>query len=343
MPRLKTVHLCHFDKFIPPFIAFVRERVDTDHQRYYLFGDTSKHDIKLDKDIIDASGVCAKAKLVRDMNCAGKIIIHGLFDKAVLLLLFFQPWLFKKCRWVIWGGDLYRYPQEKATGRQRIQEFMRAVLIRNIGYLVALIPGDFALAKSAYKARGAEIRSFVYPSNLYKKEKAPVLKREGIRILAGNSAAVSNNHAHIFEKIHPFKDKILKIYCPLSYGDPEHARAVSAKGKALFDEKFEAMTDFIPPDEYHDFLSAIDIGIFAHTRQQSLGNIITLLGLGKKIYLSKESPIWEFFTEQNIKVFDLDYFDLNLLSEKDANENNACVKALFSEQNLCRQLKEIVL
>lgn len=42
------------------------------------------------------------------------------------------------------------------------------------------------------------------------------------------------------------------------------------------------IVDFMDFNEYINFLSTIDIAIFNHKRQQGMGNIITLLGMGKK-------------------------------------------------------------
>jgi len=46
----------------------------------------------------------------------------------------------------------------------------------------------------------------------------------------------------------------------------------------IFREKFKPLVDFIPFDEYLNLLAKVDIAIFNHKRQQTMGNITTLLG-----------------------------------------------------------------
>ena len=47
----------------------------------------------------------------------------------------------------------------------------------------------------------------------------------------------------------------------------------------------------MPFNQYLEFLGKIDIAIFNHRRQQGFGNAITLLGLGKKVYLNSVSTL----------------------------------------------------
>ena len=41
----------------------------------------------------------------------------------------------------------------------------------------------------------------------------------------------------------------------------------------------------LPLSDYLKILGKIDIAIFNHERQQAVGNITSLLGLGKKVYI----------------------------------------------------------
>lgn len=53
-------------------------------------------------------------------------------------------------------------------------------------------------------------------------------------------------------------------------------RKVIIKGKELFGEKFIPLTEFMTFEKYLEFLGSIDIAIFAHKRQQAMGNTITI-------------------------------------------------------------------
>ncbi|MBT5421071.1 MAG: TDP-N-acetylfucosamine:lipid II N-acetylfucosaminyltransferase, partial [Candidatus Cloacimonetes bacterium] len=147
----------------------------------------------------------------------------------------------------------------------------------------------------------------------------------------------------VLDHLSKYKGQNIKIFVPLSYGNDEYAREVIYKGKKLFGDKFIPMTTFFPIEKYLAFLMEIDIAIFAHDRQQAMGNITTLLGYGKKVYLSKESTLNGVFDEFKIKVFDSDDIDLELLDNGIRDTNMESVKANFSENSLIDALKLFLL
>jgi len=275
------------------------------------------------------------------MYIADKIIIHGLWSERVVRLLSLQPWLLKKCYWVIWGGDLYRYKFAKRTIRWRINEISRRIVIRRIGHLVTQVEGDVDLARQWYGARGRHHDCFVYPSNLYKDHNVLPKSDDTIRIQIGNSADPRNEYLEMLEMLKPYAGENIKIYAMLSYGSDEHAAEVAARGTSIFGEKFEPVTGFMPFDEYIEFLGNIDIAIFNHRRQQAMGNIVTLLGLGKKVFLRRDVTTWKYLAAMNIKVFAIGD---DLLAEIDATtsaRNVEAVQASFSVEKLTQQLSGI--
>ena len=181
---------------------------------------------------------------------------------------------------------------------------------------------------------------FMYPSNLYKEYNVKPKEDGGIiNIQVGNSADSTNNHIEVFEKLRKYKDWNIKIYVPLSYSDQDYVKGVIAKGKAIFGDKFIALIDFMPFEKYLDFLGAIDIAIFAHKRQQAMGNTISLLGMGKKVYMRNDITPWTLFGEIGVKVFDFNSIDLTPIKSEVMNENIKIIKSYFSEKKYIRQLK----
>ena len=47
----------------------------------------------------------------------------------------------------------------------------------------------------------------------------------------------------------------------------------------------------------------MDIGIFFNDRQQALGNIYALLGMGKKIFLRKDTSMWKGLKKKGYQVY----------------------------------------
>jgi hypothetical protein len=145
----------------------------------------------------------------------------------------------------------------------------------------------------------------------------------------------------VFKKLKQYKDENIKIFVPLSYGNQQYAEEVIAKGQEIFGNKFIPFIDFMPFEAYLEFLSDIDIAVFAHKRQQAMGNTITLLGLGKKVYLDSKTVQFDFFKKHDVEIFDVNDVDLQILTQKKASENKEKIKYLFSKEVLLDGLQRI--
>lgn len=340
----KILHIAACYTFIPPFIEFINSNFESDNHEFLLTPIMAESNLPNSKNIklcgnTRSARLSHYSQVVTKMHQADKIIIHGLLDIRITQILFFSPWLLKKCYWVMWGADLYTYQLSERNKSWRKKEFFRRPVIKSMGHLVTYIPGDVDLARKWYGAKGEYHECLMYLSNTYKALDAPSIQSDTVNIQIGNSADSSNNHFEILDKLLPFKDQNIKIYAPLSYGDQVYAKKVVTRGKELFGEKFIALTEFMPFEKYLQFLGSIDIAIFNHERQQAMGNTITLLGLGKTVFIRSDTTQWQFFKDKNIKVYDS--IKLDSLDKKEHWDNTLKVKDYFSEETLKKQLKEI--
>ena len=137
-------------------------------------------------------------------------------------------------------------------------------------------------------------------------------------------------------------DSNTELICPLSYcATKEYQQEIINYGKDIFGDKFIPLLDFLPLADYLEILKKVDIAIFAHENQQAYGNIIQLLGMGKKVYMRKTTSYDE-ITQNGILVFDFDDgIDLERLDEKSARENHASVKSIYSLENMKREFQEL--
>lgn len=347
MKQTKILHICVVDKFIPSFIEFIRSNFNWDEHSFILLGgDFSKYPIKLERNIVHLTSRKQLLSVSISMHRAEKIILHGLFEPYLVRFLAMQPWLLKKIYWVIWGGDLYLKKNDYVAElnfdwRWKKNELWRHFVIKRIGHFITHIKGDYELAQQWYGAKGQWHECFMYPSNLYKDYEVPLKQGDTINILVGNSADPTNNHAEIFEKLMPYKDRDIQIFCPLSYGKADYAERMAKLGKELFGNKFTPFLDFIPFEKYLKLLGQIDIAVFAHKRQQAMGNTITLLGLGKKVYMRSDVTPWALFSEIKVNVFDVAQMDINQLGSDEAERNKAIIAGYFSEKKLIEQFSEI--
>ncbi|MDF2407997.1 TDP-N-acetylfucosamine:lipid II N-acetylfucosaminyltransferase [Aeromonas sp. 2HA2] len=340
----KIVHIGHACTFMSPFIELVKSDFDFESHLFYLTLGATKYktfpspNIKLAKRTFFGRAKYYLGISIK-MHQAEKIMLHGLFDYKTITLLFFMPWLLKKCYWVIWGGDLYCYQLNEKSWGCRVKEFLRKKVIKKIGHLVTYIKGDYKLAQQWYGAQGQYHECFMYPSNLYQEYTIPDKVHEGINIQVGNSADPSNNHLDIFKRLEKYHKHNVTIYVPLTYGGDAYADEVIKEGRKIFGDKFIPLTEHVPFHQYLAFLGSVDIAIFNHKRQQAMGNTITLLGLGKKVYMRSDVTQWDFFKDHDIVVYDIENINIYDLDEKVLAENRGKIKNYLSYENYKNQLE----
>jgi len=351
---MKIIHIIFNDKFIKPFIDFIEKHFDRDeHLFVFMDGNDEKvFPIPEADNILNInnkySGKKNILKLSHILNPlledADKVILHSLFSHNLIFYLYLHQQYLKKCYWVLWGGDLYTDITRQKTLRNAFRRYIKSRVIKQMGGLITYIrEGDFELTQKYYGTQAKCYESFFYLSNLYEEYDIKPKKHTTINIQVGNSADPTNNHIEIFEKLKKYKNKDIKIIAPLSYSSPENAKKVIKIGKQIFGDKFEPLTDFMPFEKYLELLGEIDIAIFNHKRQQAMGNITTLLGLGKKVYVRRDETPWKMFNKLQIKVYDttLD-ISIDTIDEDVKEENQKKVKAYFSEENLVKHWEQIL-
>lgn len=326
------LHIMVLDKFIAPFINFVDKYFERKNHKYvlitsekYNYGLKKEHDIEFlhtDDDIFTT--------LVQYMNEAEKIILHGLWREKVNLILKENPLLLKKSYWIMWGGDFY-FPEKQSE--------LQKYVIENVSYLVTGTKGEIDYVRNNYNAKGEHIEAFVYTSNLFKNIKSSLKTNNKIKILIGNSSTETNQHFEVFKKLEKYKNENIEVFVPLSYGDFKYGMQVMKSGYEIFGNKFKPIIDFMDENIYYDFLSTIDIALFNHNRQQGMGNIITLLGMGKKVYMNSEVTTYKMFLENKIKIFDINILNIN--NHEIIDTNIQIIKNIFSQDNFVNQLKRV--
>jgi len=338
----KVLHVASCDKFIPPFVEFVKENFDFTQHEFLITNGMASKELKITPNVhLSNRSMQYYWQAMIKMHQVDKVILHGLFNIRFVVMLFFMPWLLKKCYWIIWGGDLYVYQPGERNWKWKLREFFRRSVIKRMGFLVTYIDGDVDLARKWYGAQGKLLKSFMYTSNLYKEYHVQEKQHTGTNILVGNSADPSNNHLEVLDKLEAYKDQDITIYVPLSYGNQDYAKQVIAEGKKRFGDRFQPLTEFMPFEKYLKLLGVIDIAIFNHKRQQAMGNTITLLGLGKKVYMRSDATQWVFFQNRGIKVFDIEEFEITEQMKHDKVHNQAKVREHFSVKNYTNQLQEL--
>lgn len=342
---MKYLHLMTNDKFNSGYIKFIEENFDMEEHLFVFWSGASEDEIKiLDRDnIFKIKNFVHKTLLMKYLYKSEKIFLHGLHNKRLNKMLYYNQGVLKKCIWIIWGGDLHAYEIPKTTRKEKKKEFYRKNIIKKFGGYISLFEEEYNLCKKWYESDGKFYPTFNYPSNLFNEIKIEEKKEEKIVIQIGNSALKRNNHIEVLDKLAKYKDENIEIICPLSYGDEKNAISVKEYGEEMFGQKFIGLLEFLEYDKYIELLKSVDIAIFNHKKHQAMGNIITLLGMGKKVYLNKE----DFITKKVMDSLKVNTFDvsgeilLGKLTEKEKELNVKIVRERFSKKKLKEELEYI--
>lgn len=291
-------------------------------------------------------------KCAKYISHADKIIIHGLFLETrpyLLLLNFYCRIQNKICVWFIWSADLYvEYPKyyraRTHTIQEVLREFLRRKLVKKIKWIVG-IEGDYLQAKQWYPTE-AKYKFAMYAYDLIElKPEEKQKQSEEMIVLLGHSGSRDCRHLEMLPVLAPYKDRI-RVICPMSYpaNNEIYAQEVLDAGKRLLGESFQVITDILPYEEYYKLLANVDIVVFNNARQQAMGNITSLLYMGKKIYLSKDNTIMGMYQELGATIFDIEDIKMELLepmSVEAKEKNTAIAKEIVSDEAFIRRWKEI--
>ena len=337
----------HNDKFNSDYIDFINQNFDPKDHLFIFIADVVGKLFPIPQLPNVIKLFCSKRRFHRYLLLAyycikaDKIILHGLFINYIIKFLYINRYLLKKCYWVIWGGDMYIdiYKQHPSAPQAKISSYVK----KNIFAYVTYTTGDFILAKQQYTSRSLHFKCLNYLSNLIKTY--PFLNKQKndstIRILIGNSATETNHHHDIFKKLLNLPLDNIQVICPLSYGEPRYRDSVISLGKKYFDDQFIPIIELLPLKAYNDLLSTIDVAFFHHKRQQAMGNIITLLSYGKKIYMEQNTLYNELIAHKLLVYSIQDNINFEPLSKEQVCQNINVIEQNFQYKNLIMQLNEL--
>ncbi len=180
-----------------------------------------------------------------------------------------------------------------------------------VNFFSAPIASDFLLLKRAlgkrFKAKYVQLNyGSLEQTSMhglqYNREKV------GDDILIGNSSTPLNNHIEAFRFLseHDLGDR--KVVVPLSYGSPEYRDAVIVKGKVILGERFEPIVQFLPLGDYNRLISQCSFALMNNRRQMAVGNIVTMLYCGAKIFFDERNPTYDFFKEKGAYIYSMKLF-----------------------------------
>lgn len=88
-----------------------------------------------------------------------------------------------------------------------------------------------------------------------------------------------------------------------------YVKALESYALQKFPRHVVLMKKMISNDAYTEHLARMDIAVFNAPRHNALGNILQLLYMGKKIYMTRECPLFDYLTEKGFKLHDINELD----------------------------------
>lgn len=269
-------------------------------------------------------------RYLRQLPAEDSLILHSAFYPLIWLMLLGLPRRWKRTSWVMWGADIYG----NDTWRGRVYRLIKGFVVRRLGAVSALIPGDFSDLQRLIGPCDNYIRAFYAPdfeAIPCPAEEPSILKHDHVtRVIVGNSAWEQSDHIPVLQWLSRFKDREIEVICPLGYPkESAYKSAVIAAGREVLGEKFRPLQDMLGWNEYHALLSTCDILVLNSQNQQGLGNIYYMLLCGGKVYLRGDSATYRMLKELGLHVYDsrriqdLSYGELIEFSKEQAGHNRA--------------------
>lgn len=333
------LHVCLDEKITRGDIHYIRKFFPLESNPIFVFGrdwgfdySGTENFIQVDKDI---SGI---RKLATAMKKADRIHLHGWFAMEEVILLALRKNLASKCNWIIWGDDLYTLTHAKTTLVGKLHNFARKRAARQFFSVATNVSGDWRVLESVLKKKVRFFQMGFSSESLgnVKIKSKPRSAEEPVNILLGNSATRTNCHVDALKNLEHLRDGNIRIYAPLSYGDISYGDFVEARGKELFGDKFIALRDFMPADEYFRLLGDIDVAVMAHNRQQAIGNIVPLLYAGKRVYIRREITTWECLKEQH----GLELYPYDTLSNTTIEQLTEGISDITVQRTKCKKMAD---
>lgn len=268
------------------------------------------------------------------------IILNGMFYRNSVLMLLSMLCFGKKTGWIIWGGDLYR---EHGS----IRKFCISLL--RLSYLAISVPQDYNVYYKKFgEFKGVKV-DFWFPHSvdILPEPKKHFSSIECTRVMVGNSATSSNRHVSVFDMLAGQLDQNFTVVLPLAYGDSEYKTYIIDYAIKTFGrERVEIADQFIPANDYAEFIQSIDVIIYNHDRQQGGQTILLAAALGVSLVLCKENPFYEFLANENVCVNSFENLvDIKKLKSPTIESVEAARKIIsddFSFERVQRFVKELV-
>ncbi len=337
------------------YFKMIREHFPLEEHRFLFIDQCQESERELFEygNVAELIGDTSKEKLAsfcRECDMADVVIWHGLmYGGKKMLPLFIYRKLRKKSVWIMRGLDLYNWECKGKRGvKYAFINYMNRFIRKHMSYVVSILPTDEKVYREQFGKRVPCI-CVPYPFSKDAFQEMDAFDNTKERpngktfILVGNNAYTFNRHLMALDSIQKFSKEDIKLFIPLSYGNTWYDADMDYKAKVIDSleenfgkENYEILYKLIDPKEYNKFLMNMDIALMPSNRQNALGNILRLLYVGNKVYLTKDNPMFQWFLEQGVEIFDIDdieHMTFEEFKKLPSNNNAKWVREHFHPDN----------
>lgn len=233
--------------------------------------------------------------------------------------------------------------------RQR-QKLLQGIL-RKLTHIYHYNSFEIDLIRRTYKTTANQV-PFMYPRfftvSTFDQQKVDSQSdqhsADTITILLGNSASPYLNHLDGLDLI-PAEDKV-HVTVPLSYGNPAYTESLHKNLKNYNGPDLSVLDQYLAAEDYYNLLSRMHLYLSPSIRSIGMGNITTMLALGKSVVLFPNNPGSAYLKECGFHIEDL-HHDLSVSSlERFALQvphtaNQELAHKLFSKEAIERNYTSI--
>ncbi len=274
--------------------------------------------------------------------------------------------------WIMWGGDFYnrllysrgfplyykfhwpglKYLVKHIFNRlgifSRTDRFINRFIKERISYCLTT-KEEFALCMkymgSIFKNIKCIDNFFYYPIDMILGSNADKAAKGRI-VLVGNSCSFTNNHLYVLKYIKHLDLTNKEIVMPLNYGGHEkYKQRIVKRGYRYFGSNFHPLLSFMPLDQYNRIMLKSEVCIYGSWRQEANGNIIIALYLGAKVFMSRKSPLFLYYTNMGLLLFPLESITQEKvdtpLSEKEKLHNRLILITRFNKDAQLNAIRKI--
>lgn len=322
---------------------------------------------QLDKVRVLIYGSNEYISLLNGLDRYTTIISHGLFDRWQHEIILATP-KSVKIAWMFWGGEVYGLAQCRmqflSTSSKflfKCKEFAYWIKRKKEDNTESMIPMsvfkriNFCLTDDkeecnfANRVLGISMCHLWY--NYYNiEETIGILKDENIsgkNILLGNASTFEANHLMMYRILSKMDLLNRKVIVPLSYGDSWLRPRLLELGRRILGKNFQPLTAFLPLHEYNSILQSCSVVIMPHYRPHAVGNILTSLWLGAKVFISIHNISFPYFQHLGLHIYSIEY-DMTEesirvpLSKEEILQNRSVLQNQYSRANILLNIEKMI-